>query len=332
MQPTTFKKILLLSTSSLLLFACGNNEDTEEVNTSPDENIEVSDESIESSNQNDNQENESNENKSANEDEQTSNTDEEIEDDETQNNLSELVSMSNEERLMHHQNLGGSTESVYENLMLPGIHENTRIYEGRINPDDNIIFEIPDAEASSERDRITPEVSEDGYFLIEMEEYDFSVGDNIQVYITGPYPHEEGFSIPVLEAQDGMEEIRVREVSENEDTSEHTIETSDTLESIAAQYDVSTEDLQNWNGILNPSEIGEGMTIRVDGPNEEQAQKEEWQWEFERNLYEGYGVTVREYVDISDEYEGYYGVYVNEHDTGDQYYVTVDSETGDFHG
>jgi hypothetical protein len=331
MKTKLLKNMLLLSTTSVLLFACGNGEnsemDNEGNNIQTEENVD-SVNSDENQNMEDNQEEtETNENNTDQEQSESEGEPEETQD--NQSELSEIVSMTDEERLAHHQNLGGSTDSVYENLLLPGIHENTRIYEGRINPGDSIIFEIPDAEASSERDSVTPEVSEDGYFLIEMAEYEFSVGDNIQVYITGSYPHEEGFSIPVHEAEEGMEEIRVRDVSESNDASEHTIKTNDTLTSIAAQYDVSTEDLQNWNGILDSSEIEEGMTIRVDGPNEEQAQKEEWQWDFERNLYEGYGVTVREYEDIGD---GYYGVHVNEHDTGDLYYVTVDSETGDFHG
>ncbi|MFD1900980.1 hypothetical protein [Enterococcus termitis] len=55
----------------------------------------------------------------------------------------------------------------------------------------------------------------------------------------------------------------------------------------------------------------------------------DWKNKFENTLYENYKVTVKEYVDYGN---GYFGVFVNEVDTGDNAYVTVNSATGNFHG
>lgn len=107
---------------------------------------------------------------------------------------------------------------------------------------------------------------------------------------------------------------------------EHTIQQGENLAIIAAQYDVTVDDLQYWNGLLNPSALNAGATLIVDGPNAAQAEKEEWQWEFEQQLYDTYGVTVSEYEVLED---GYYGVYVNEVETQGPY-ITVNSETGEF--
>ncbi len=328
------KELLLISTASIILLAaCSGDTGTENAETdnqTNEENIEMSDsENDQEVEDNGNSETDAN----SGEDQDQTDNDETEGIEEGSEELSEIVYMSEEERLAHHQdlavNLEDLSDEVYENLMLPGIHENTEIYEGRINPGDSLLFEIPDAEEIGDRTTLQPEVSKDGYFVIETNNYTLEAGENIRIYIMGNYTHEQTFDLPIHEAQEGMEEVHVRETSDNNDTSEYTIEESDTLASIADQYNVSSEELQKWNNILDPSEIESGMTIKVDGPTEEQAQKEEWQLEFEQNLYDNYDVTVREYEDIGD---GYYGVYVNEHDTGDQYYVTVDSETGDFHG
>lgn len=55
----------------------------------------------------------------------------------------------------------------------------------------------------------------------------------------------------------------------------------------------------------------------------------DWKINFEKELKESYKVTVKRYEDFGD---GLYGVYVNEIETGELPYVTVDSKTGNFHG
>ncbi|WEG72470.1 hypothetical protein [Vagococcus intermedius] len=58
---------------------------------------------------------------------------------------------------------------------------------------------------------------------------------------------------------------------------------------------------------------------------------ETWKPLFEQNLYNMYQVTVQKYVfagNFND--HDYYGIYVNELETGVKPYVTVDAETGSF--
>lgn len=58
---------------------------------------------------------------------------------------------------------------------------------------------------------------------------------------------------------------------------------------------------------------------------------ETWKPLFEQELYNMYQVTVEKYVFAGNFNEhDYYGVYVNELETGVQPYVTVDAETGSF--
>lgn len=129
--------------------------------------------------------------------------------------ISELVNFSEEERRTHHENLAEApeniSEKVYEHLMLPGIHENTRKYEGRINPSDHIRFTFPDAENFAERTSYDPEISEEGYFTIDLGAFEFDAGQEILVSITKGYHEEQNFILTVHEAKEAMEDIRVRE-------------------------------------------------------------------------------------------------------------------------
>lgn len=129
--------------------------------------------------------------------------------------ISELINFSEEERRAHHENLAEGSEhisdKVYKDLMLPGIHENTESYEGRINPDDKIRFTFPDADRFVDRTSYDPEISEDGYFMINLAEYEFKAGQDILISITKGYPEEQIFTITVNEAQEGMKDIRLRE-------------------------------------------------------------------------------------------------------------------------
>ncbi|WP_252312495.1 hypothetical protein [Sinobaca sp. H24] len=85
---------------------------------------------------------------------------------ETEITLSEIASMSPEERESHHRNLAADEEHVmdrvYDQLLLPGIHENTRSYEGRVGPEESIRFEFPNAENSTDRTIAEADVEEEG--------------------------------------------------------------------------------------------------------------------------------------------------------------------------
>ncbi|MDN6641109.1 MAG: LysM domain-containing protein [Tetragenococcus sp.] len=321
---------VLLTTLSFLLFACGNNEESEAglnstegtvVSSDLDENTEGTQAEETSS--------EENESTEITNEEQTASSEENKEE---QFELSEIVSMSDERREAHHRSLAGNDvqDKVFEHLLLPGVHENTVYYEGRVAPEERVRVILPDGATSAKRKDFDPNISEDGHFSMNLSDYDLKAGEEIMILITVGYPREQTFSLPIHEAQEGKEESRVvdRPVASN-DASEYTVESYDTVESIAYNNDITEQELREWNDILDPSELETGTTLSVDGPNEEQAQKEDWQIEFEQDLYEKYDVTVKEYEYLGDDL---YGVYVNEQDTGDQYYVTVNSENGDFHG
>ncbi|QQK77527.1 hypothetical protein HUG15_19370 [Salicibibacter cibarius] len=133
---------------------------------------------------------------------------------ETESQLSEIVDLNQEERRAHHEELAVKPEEisdeVYVDLLLSGIHENTEDYNGRVNSGDTIMFEFPDAENSADRSTEEAEVSEDGYFTIHVNSHEFKAGQDIRVYITNGYSHEQVFELPVHEAEEGMEEIRVK--------------------------------------------------------------------------------------------------------------------------
>lgn len=137
------------------------------------------------------------------------------EDDGAEPYISEIVSFSEEERRAHNEKLAAGPpedvqDKVYEHLMLPGIHENTKKYEGRINPGERVRFSYYDEEGS-QQSMYDPEVSEDGYFTMNLNPFDLKAGQDIEVAITGGYPLQQNFILTVNEAKEGMEDIRVRE-------------------------------------------------------------------------------------------------------------------------
>jgi hypothetical protein len=92
-------------------------------------------------------------------------------------------------------------------------------------------------------------------------------------------------------------------------------------------HNLTVEDLRYWNNLLDPEELAAGTELSIEGPNLEQAQKEDWQIEFEFALFEQYRVTVDEYESLDG---SYYAVYVNEIDTGTRPYATVNAATGEY--
>lgn len=82
---------------------------------------------------------------------------------------------------------------------------------------------------------------------------------------------------------------------------------------------------------LEATESSEATNVTSSAPesNPQNEANEDWKKNFEEVLYGNYQVTVKRYVDNGD---GTYGVFVNEIDTGDHAYVTVNSATGNFHG
>lgn len=239
-KSNSLHKLILLGAFSLLFTACADNSNSAETNAEPaEENTAVS-ENDESENTEEFIELEDNEDISDMEenndnsivfnaapDSEETNTmdraeqeanngidaDEDLE--EAESKISELVSMSEEERETHHQSIAAEedelTDEVFDNLLLPGVHENTKSYGGRVGPKDRIRFEFPDADNPENHSTVTPVLGEDGYFRVDMTQYDFSEGEIITVRISGEeYPHEQVFELPVYSAEEGVEFTQVR--------------------------------------------------------------------------------------------------------------------------
>lgn len=125
--------------------------------------------------------------------------------------ISEIVSMSEESRENHLRNLAANEENleshVFNQLLLPGVHENTSEYEGRVNSGDTVRLEV-----SSTGRTIEPDVDSEGYFIANLEELQLAEGDILSLSITGEnYSQEQAFELLVHSEHEGMETIRVRE-------------------------------------------------------------------------------------------------------------------------
>lgn len=129
--------------------------------------------------------------------------------------MSEVVSMSDAERESYHRSLAAYeedlSEKVFEQLLLPGVHENTTYYEGRVGSAEHVRLEYPGSQDILNRKSLDPTVDEEGYFYIDMSQFELKAGESFVLRITGGYPLEQVFELPVYEAQEGMEEIHVRE-------------------------------------------------------------------------------------------------------------------------
>jgi uncharacterized FlaG/YvyC family protein len=130
--------------------------------------------------------------------------------------ISEVATMSIEAREGHHRELAADEENlenkVFDHLMLPGLHENTETYEGRINPDGAIELFLATADDPPylEDLDVVPEVDEEGYFSIDLRPYDLKNKAYLRVSIHGDYSKAQTFDLPIFEAEEGMESISVR--------------------------------------------------------------------------------------------------------------------------
>lgn len=137
--------------------------------------------------------------------------------DEPEPMTSEIVSMSEDERKEHHLEIAAEEknieDSLLEHLMLPGLHENTATYEGRVNPDDTVDLSLATADTppNYEQLNVSPDVDDEGYFTIDLRPYDLSNKSVLRFSINGNYSEEQNFDLPIFEAQEGMESIGIRE-------------------------------------------------------------------------------------------------------------------------
>lgn len=81
--------------------------------------------------------------------------------------------------------------------------------------------------------------------------------------------------------------------------------------------------------IPQPADENNVPTDEVSNATQNNTPTGEWVETFKNTLYKEYQVTPSEFKFLGNDR---WGVWVNEVDTGDNPYVTVNSETGDFHG
>ncbi|MBB6450228.1 hypothetical protein HNR44_002211 [Geomicrobium halophilum] len=95
---------------------------------------------------------------------------------------------------------------VLENLEMPYIYENTVVYNGTINPEQNIRFELPNQHQDDTRS-VDPYVSEEGDFSISLGVLKLEAGDELIVYVMGGMPHEQQFRLPIQPEEEGKEVV-----------------------------------------------------------------------------------------------------------------------------
>lgn len=176
-------KALFLGTSSLLLFACGNNEEPETNGDQvevPDDQSSEGEENADENDMNDDDSNGNDTNDENRNDTDTDNQDDEAGDDQPDENENEndtLANMTEEERVEHYRSLARDSdeldEAVFDHLELRGLHENTIIYGGRVNPG-STVYIFGDSGHSFD---VT--VNEEGFFSFTLNTYNFAEGMDI---------------------------------------------------------------------------------------------------------------------------------------------------------
>ena len=115
----------------------------------------------------------------------------------------ESLAVTSESREVH--------SNALENLELPGIHENTIIYNGTVSPDQTVSFVFPDDDSEQDFDYSDPldaEVSDEGHFSVSFGGYDLDEMSEIRFIVTGSLPQEQAFDLPIHSAEEGMEYIQ----------------------------------------------------------------------------------------------------------------------------
>ena len=203
MNRKILSRIILLSTSSLVLFACGNGEDTED--SSDPESVEPTD--VEEDNDTEIEEEGITEDEDAENEASEANDETEIEEEDDDS----LANMTDEERREHYLSMmvdpDAADEQVFEDLELRGVHENTIAYGGRVRPGATVELDIQDRRADIDStDEL--EVNEDGFFALNLHQYENVEGDEIRLTIN----HEEfaspqEFILDMHGVAEGMEVI-----------------------------------------------------------------------------------------------------------------------------
>lgn len=218
----SFNQICLLASSIVLLASCGNNEQESSEQTA------IIEESAETSDPND-----AEENGYTNGSEDDENNGENLNDESTvEEQDGTLANMSEEERYAHYRSLANAPdrldETVFENLELPGIHENTAAYGGRVNPGSTIEMEIYDRRGDLDSSSDL-EVNKEGFFAVDLYQYESIEGDELTLHINhGELENEQLFILPIHPIEEGMDVIQpLSDTSEYEEQLLSTLDLDD---------------------------------------------------------------------------------------------------------
>lgn len=181
------KKLLLISSTMLVLTACGNEsvseEETVKNETEMTETKEATDES-------------------------------------TQEESSEAEFYETEEIIHVHNEKNQNEEyaKVKEELELPYFYENTKLYNGKINPNQKISFKLPSA-TGGESETVQPTITKEGQFTLPLFNRSLNKENNMQVLIEGEGVQELAFELPIQVEKEGKE--IVPENKERKEAIEH---------------------------------------------------------------------------------------------------------------
>lgn len=101
---------------------------------------------------------------------------------------------------------GTGYEKALENLELPYIYENTLVYNGTMNPEQSIRFELS-MKNTDNTIKVEPDVSSDGHFSVALNSTALEAGDELIVWIMGDMPHERKFKLPIQPQEEGMDVV-----------------------------------------------------------------------------------------------------------------------------
>lgn len=196
MKSNYLNKTVFVGILSLFLFACGDNGQEDAGGQS--DSVEEPTEPAETPDPDDNGENDDDESDDVTEEDQNDT----------------LADMSEEERHEHYRSLMRNPEeldeAVFEYLELRGLHENTVIYGGRVNPGSTVHVFGDSGHASS----VT--VNEEGFFSIDLPDYIYSEREELPFVIEhDDLETSQAFVLPFHPAEEGMEVIEpLSDVSE----------------------------------------------------------------------------------------------------------------------
>lgn len=276
MKLTYVTKALFLGTSSLLLFACGNGDETETDGNQvevPDDQSSEGEENADENDMNDDDSNGNDTNDENGNDTDTDDQDDEAGDDEpdeSENGNDTLANMTEEERVEHYLSLAREPdeldEAVFDHLELRGLHENTIIYGGRVNPG-STVYIFGDSGHSFD---VT--VNEEGFFSFTLNTYNFAEGDELPLLIEhDDLESHQTFLLPFHSPEEGMDIIQP--LSDTTQWQEQLLEEIDEFPEIhpnALIYEhAAGRELDALFYALEGEEMVNGYRLGLEEPNEE---------------------------------------------------------------